>query len=289
MVTPFPASSVRTVVVVTQMTDRNPDDDLVTVAARVEPDVSFVLCCRASARGVRAGFTRGSRRCFAVPTVWPRSPSRRPCSSPPHVVVTTMTSDMARRPPADAIGGGRRHPPRHRTPRRPTDHDGAGATDPATPATGGPCRRRHRADRRPGDPDADAALRRGEPAAAALDPHMSANGYDQNWLAPVYERLIWQTPEVELVPGLATEWAVRRRPALRDDAARGRDVHRRHAVRRRRPSPPTSTGRRRHGSRPRGLPRQRRPRRGHRPHPRARSCSAGPTPRCRTSSRPVPG
>ena len=39
-----------------------------------------------------------------------------------------------------------------------------------------------------------------------FDAHKSSNGYDQNWLAPVYDRLIWQTPEVELEPGLATEW-----------------------------------------------------------------------------------
>lgn len=39
-----------------------------------------------------------------------------------------------------------------------------------------------------------------------FDPHKSSNGYDQNWLAPVYERLMWQTPDVELRPGLATKW-----------------------------------------------------------------------------------
>jgi peptide/nickel transport system substrate-binding protein len=39
-----------------------------------------------------------------------------------------------------------------------------------------------------------------------LDPHRSSNGFDQNWLAPVYERLIDQTPDAELIPGLATEW-----------------------------------------------------------------------------------
>ena len=39
-----------------------------------------------------------------------------------------------------------------------------------------------------------------------FDPHRSSSGYDQNWLAPVYERLIWQSTEVELEPGLATEW-----------------------------------------------------------------------------------
>jgi peptide/nickel transport system substrate-binding protein len=51
-------------------------------------------------------------------------------------------------------------------------------------------------------------LRYGAPnLVTRFDAHRSSNGYDQNWLAPVYERLIWQTPEVELVPGLATEWA----------------------------------------------------------------------------------
>ncbi|MFV0309742.1 MAG: ABC transporter substrate-binding protein, partial [Desertimonas sp.] len=39
-----------------------------------------------------------------------------------------------------------------------------------------------------------------------FDPHRSSNGYDQNYLAPVYERLIWQTPDAEPQPGLATEW-----------------------------------------------------------------------------------
>ena len=39
-----------------------------------------------------------------------------------------------------------------------------------------------------------------------LDPHRSSNGYDQNYLAPVFDRLIHQTPEVELEPSLATEW-----------------------------------------------------------------------------------
>lgn len=39
-----------------------------------------------------------------------------------------------------------------------------------------------------------------------FDVHRSSNGYDQNWLAPVYERLIHQTPQSELEPGLATEW-----------------------------------------------------------------------------------
>lgn len=53
----------------------------------------------------------------------------------------------------------------------------------------------------------DATLRYGAAnLVTRFDPHRSSSGYDQNWLAPVYERLIWQTPEVELEPGLATEW-----------------------------------------------------------------------------------
>jgi peptide/nickel transport system substrate-binding protein len=56
-----------------------------------------------------------------------------------------------------------------------------------------------------GDPDA--TLRYGAPnVPSRLDPHRSSNGYDQNYLAPVFERLIHQTPEAELEPGLATEW-----------------------------------------------------------------------------------
>lgn len=39
-----------------------------------------------------------------------------------------------------------------------------------------------------------------------FDPHRSSNGYDQNWLAPVYERLIDQNPDAEPQPGLATDW-----------------------------------------------------------------------------------
>lgn len=56
-----------------------------------------------------------------------------------------------------------------------------------------------------GDPDA--TLRYGAAnMVTRFDAHKSSNGYDQNWLAPVYDRLIWQTPDVELEPGLATEW-----------------------------------------------------------------------------------
>ena len=39
-----------------------------------------------------------------------------------------------------------------------------------------------------------------------FDVHRSSNGYDQMWFAPVYERLVHQTPEAELEPGLALEW-----------------------------------------------------------------------------------
>ena len=59
----------------------------------------------------------------------------------------------------------------------------------------------------PADVDPDATLRYGAVnLVTRFDAHKSSNGYDQNWLAPVYDRLIWQTPEVELQPGLATEW-----------------------------------------------------------------------------------
>ncbi|HEU4839914.1 MAG TPA: ABC transporter substrate-binding protein, partial [Ilumatobacteraceae bacterium] len=63
-------------------------------------------------------------------------------------------------------------------------------------------------DAAPDDVDPDATLRYGAAnLVTRFDAHKSSNGYDQNWLAPVYDRLIWQTPEVELEPGLATEWA----------------------------------------------------------------------------------
>ena len=56
--------------------------------------------------------------------------------------------------------------------------------------------------------DPNATLRYGSAGIVTrFDAHKSSNGYDQLWLAPVYDRLIWQTPEVELQPGLATEWA----------------------------------------------------------------------------------
>jgi len=55
--------------------------------------------------------------------------------------------------------------------------------------------------------DEDATLRYGAAnLPSRLDPHRSSNGYDQNYLAPVYERLIHQTPNAEPEPGLATEW-----------------------------------------------------------------------------------
>jgi peptide/nickel transport system substrate-binding protein len=63
------------------------------------------------------------------------------------------------------------------------------------------------AETEPADVDPDATLRYGAAnLVTRFDAHKSSNGYDQNWLAPVYDRLIWQTPEVELQPGLATEW-----------------------------------------------------------------------------------
>ena len=81
-----------------------------------------------------------------------------------------------------------------------TDGSAPGATTADTEAAGG--------DSAPADVDPDATLRYGAAnLVTRFDAHKSSNGYDQNWLAPVYDRLIWQTPEVELEPGLATEWA----------------------------------------------------------------------------------
>src|SRR5687767_2235777 len=61
----------------------------------------------------------------------------------------------------------------------------------------------------PGDDaelDLDATLRYAAAnAPSRLDPHRSSNGFDQNWLAPAYERLLDQTAQGELIPGLATE------------------------------------------------------------------------------------
>jgi peptide/nickel transport system substrate-binding protein len=71
----------------------------------------------------------------------------------------------------------------------------AGTADGTTPASAAEC--------------ADDSLMRYGAAniPSRLDPHRSSNGYDQNYLAPVFDRLIHQTPEVELEPSLATEWA----------------------------------------------------------------------------------
>jgi peptide/nickel transport system substrate-binding protein len=80
------------------------------------------------------------------------------------------------------------------TPDGTSDDDASTSTDAAAPTT-------------PSDVNPDATLRYGAAnLVTRFDAHKSSNGYDQNWLAPVYDRLIWQTPEVELEPGLATEW-----------------------------------------------------------------------------------
>ena len=93
------------------------------------------------------------------------------------------------------------------------DTTGGTAVATATPGadrrrtTAGLGARRRRAATTPADVDPDATLRYGAAnLVTRFDAHKSSNGYDQNWLAPVYDRLIWQTPEVELEPGLATEW-----------------------------------------------------------------------------------
>lgn len=81
-----------------------------------------------------------------------------------------------------------------------SDDDGAASSEPASSETA----------------EGDDASPSGSPGgtlryAAGNEPsrfdlHRSSNGYDQNWFAPVYERLIHQTPQAELEPGLALEW-----------------------------------------------------------------------------------
>jgi peptide/nickel transport system substrate-binding protein len=91
-----------------------------------------------------------------------------------------------------------------------SDDDDAGGDDAAPEAT--PAEGTTPEGTAPGDGsvpagDPDATMRYGAAnVPSRLDPHRSSNGYDQNYLAPVYERLIHQTTEAELEPGLATEW-----------------------------------------------------------------------------------
>ncbi|MQA96936.1 MAG: hypothetical protein GEV11_20665 [Streptosporangiales bacterium] len=42
--------------------------------------------------------------------------------------------------------------------------------------------------------------------ASSLDPHRGTSGFDQNWLFPVYDRLVYAAPDGILKPMLATSW-----------------------------------------------------------------------------------
>jgi peptide/nickel transport system substrate-binding protein len=42
--------------------------------------------------------------------------------------------------------------------------------------------------------------------ATSLDPHRGTSGFDQNWLYPVYDRLVYSAPDGQLKPMLATSW-----------------------------------------------------------------------------------
>lgn len=42
----------------------------------------------------------------------------------------------------------------------------------------------------------------------SFDPHRGSSGFDQNWLFPVYDRLVYSAPDGTLEPMLATEWSV---------------------------------------------------------------------------------
>ncbi|WP_456598604.1 ABC transporter substrate-binding protein [Blastococcus sp. SYSU DS0616] len=41
---------------------------------------------------------------------------------------------------------------------------------------------------------------------SSMDPHRGSSGFDQNWLFPAYDRLIYMSPAGEPEPMLATEW-----------------------------------------------------------------------------------
>jgi peptide/nickel transport system substrate-binding protein len=43
---------------------------------------------------------------------------------------------------------------------------------------------------------------------SSFDPHRGNSGFDQNWLFPVYDRLVYSAPDGSLQPMLATEWTV---------------------------------------------------------------------------------
>jgi peptide/nickel transport system substrate-binding protein len=56
---------------------------------------------------------------------------------------------------------------------------------------------------------AGGALTYGHHASATnLDPDLAAQGDDNVWLFPAYDRLVHLTPDGEFVPGLATEWTI---------------------------------------------------------------------------------
>ncbi|MQA96935.1 MAG: hypothetical protein GEV11_20660, partial [Streptosporangiales bacterium] len=42
----------------------------------------------------------------------------------------------------------------------------------------------------------------------SFDPHRGSSGFDQNWLFPVYDRLVYSSPDGTLKPMLATSWEV---------------------------------------------------------------------------------
>jgi ABC-type transport system substrate-binding protein len=44
--------------------------------------------------------------------------------------------------------------------------------------------------------------------ASSMDPHRGSSGFDQNWLFPAYDRLIYMSPEGEPEPMLATDWTL---------------------------------------------------------------------------------
>jgi ABC-type transport system substrate-binding protein len=63
------------------------------------------------------------------------------------------------------------------------------------------------------DYDADAVFSWGYTVgASSMDPHRGSSGFDQNWLFPAYDRLVYMSPDGKPEPMLATDWE------LSDDA-----------------------------------------------------------------------
>lgn len=57
------------------------------------------------------------------------------------------------------------------------------------------------------DFDPDAVLSWGYTVGpSSMDPHRGSSGFDQNWLFPAYDRLVYMSPEGKPEPMLATEW-----------------------------------------------------------------------------------